>query len=210
MSGKLEIRCPSCHQGFAVNDRHVGRKVKCSGCGTAFTVAGSRTTASRCPGCGSPLAPDTVICLECGMNLKTGQSVRAQREPATPAAEEEAEEEEALTPAEKLCVLLGDWVPGIFRPSILIASIIVVLIGLGVMAGCVVLLAMRAVFLALILGAGGLIIYGQGLALLISGQFYLITDALAEFDGNKWCLFLILLLIPFGVIFAFIGQHATP
>lgn len=44
------------------------------------------TQADACPDCGNPITPNAVICINCGLNLKTGQHLQTKLEsPETPA-----------------------------------------------------------------------------------------------------------------------------
>ena len=48
----------------------------------------------NCPGCGKPIADGAVICINCGLNLKTGQKLQTVFEEPEPEPEPEPEEPE--------------------------------------------------------------------------------------------------------------------
>ena len=205
----MTIRCPNCNQGFAVGKEFVGKQAKCSACGTVFIVAGPRAAVRSCSGCGSPMAADAVICLQCGMNLETGEraQTQVQAQPAQEAPEPEEEEEEELTTADRVTVVIGEWVPGLFKPKVLIASTIVTLIGLALMWLTLYLIQQGTGMVAIMFAGLGLMVYAQALAWLLTGELQLLTDALADFDAYRWGIFLILWLTPFGIVFARIGKY---
>jgi len=152
----------------------------------------------RCWRCGTEYAADTVICVRCGIDLRTGETVGTDAD----------EEEKAPAPMRAL-LFIGELVPGLFRPVLLIVALLTAGVGLGVMWFSLLFLSWGGVLTACAVGAGGLIIYAQAVALVLNGSFCLLHEALAELDGRRWLLFFLLLSVPFVILFTVIG-HAYP
>lgn len=102
----LKIACTQCHKNFKVADNLAGKKVNCPSCKTVVPVPagaqdeltlqpagaapveddlklyvpgeepGAKTEVQACPACGHDVPIDGVLCVHCGYNLKTKQSVR--------------------------------------------------------------------------------------------------------------------------------------
>ncbi len=53
-----------------------------------------------CPGCGKPIADGAVICINCGLNLKTGQKLQTVFEEPEPEPEPEEPEKPETPPSE--------------------------------------------------------------------------------------------------------------
>ena len=45
---------------------------------------------NTCPKCGKQLGPNTIICMDCGINIKTGELLQAAVDPEGPDVEEES------------------------------------------------------------------------------------------------------------------------
>src|SRR5262245_33122191 len=68
-----------------------GARVRCPRCGTTFAPAAAAPPAEtgilalapeperRCPDCQALLAPDAVLCVNCGLNLRTGQKLKGPK-----------------------------------------------------------------------------------------------------------------------------------
>ncbi len=143
----------------------------------------------RCWRCGTEYGPDTVICVRCGIDLLTGEEIHA-----------DADEQERPAAPMRALLFVGELVPGLFRPALLIVSLLTACVGLAVMRFALLFLEWGAVLAVCAIGAGGLIIYAQAIALILNGSFCLLHDALAELDGKRWMLFFLLLSVPFVIL----------
>lgn len=151
----------------------------------------------KCPECGAYCESDAVICVRCGINLKTGMKM-------APVSTFDIEGE--LTSGERALVWLHDWVPGLLRPLVLIISIVTGAAGLGIMALSLFLLGLGAAISAFTVGAVGLIVWAQGIGWIMNGEFWLLTDILVEFDGKRWTVFFVLVIMPLVVAFG-LAKH---
>ena len=99
-----EITCPGCKAKLTVPETASGKTGRCRKCGATFVVAAAEpspeaeTTATTppaeasetttrqivCLSCGGDLPPDAVICVHCGLDLRTGEalSTRVEAEPS--------------------------------------------------------------------------------------------------------------------------------
>jgi hypothetical protein len=61
-----------------------GRQVTCANCKTAFTApaADSPSAGRRCQNCGAGVAPEAIVCVNCGTNLLTGRPVGRKARPS--------------------------------------------------------------------------------------------------------------------------------
>jgi len=101
--GSGRITCPQCGKRYRWQQRLAGRSVQCKGCGHTFMApatppgADSETGTieagppappgtNACPSCGAALRTDALLCVQCGYNLKTGQTVAAGDPTGAPAA----------------------------------------------------------------------------------------------------------------------------
>ena len=81
----IRFRC-KCGKRCRADDTDAGRVARCPRCGEALHVPASAPAArpaiaeeqsdQSCPSCGKPLAPGTVLCVDCGYHLKRGKTVR--------------------------------------------------------------------------------------------------------------------------------------
>ena len=82
----IEFRC-ECGRVLKAADDFAGRKAKCPACGGVVAIPAASTDAAAgieldedaakpqtsCPNCGEMLAAGTVLCVNCGCNLRTGE-----------------------------------------------------------------------------------------------------------------------------------------
>lgn len=61
----------------------------------------------------------------------------------------------------------------------------------------------------MMIAGAGLIVYAQGVAMILSAEFSMLPDAMLEFDGNRWCVFIVLIPIPFVIMFALLKHFAA-
>lgn len=106
MANPIVIECPQCHKQMKAPAELQGKRIKCKACGQAFAVqavpakpaAPARVADDdddgqvgpygfqtielkhRCPECAKELASeDTVVCLNCGYNLRTRTRVKTKK-----------------------------------------------------------------------------------------------------------------------------------
>ncbi len=149
--------------------------------------------ASKCPECGSEYDTNVVICVRCGIDLRTGRALQMDSDP--PAGETSSGEKRHCL-AMRALVFVGNLLPGMFRPGILVVSTLMVAAALVVFYFSMVFLLLGGVFTAVAMAAGGLILYGQAIAWMLTGGFGLLHEALADLDGSQWLMFFVLLLLP--------------
>ena len=111
----IEFTCQACGHVLKLRDEAAGKRGRCPSCGGAVSVPATPTSASTppvasaapagpapsvptpspapqtkaCPDCGNPLPLMAVICVKCGLNLKTGKKLQTVFEPPEGPAEEE-------------------------------------------------------------------------------------------------------------------------
>lgn len=119
----IKVTC-ACGQSFSAKDHLAGKTVRCPKCQQPLTVSqGSPAPAGGladlldeggvvgasmhgqqpCPGCKAPMTPGTVICVQCGYNLKVGQKMEMMTNVdfSSPDAKPMSDAEKALAKAEK-------------------------------------------------------------------------------------------------------------
>ncbi len=143
-----------------------------------------------CWKCGEAYPEEVLICVECGIDLRSGDEIKADDDP-----------EEPLTPLQKVAAFIGKLAPGLFRPALAIASVGVMAIGLFVMAFAISMAVLIPVG-AFAIGAGGVIVYAHGIAWILAGECGFLSSTLVELDGKRWALFFVILWAPIGVVFA--------
>ena len=80
---KIDITCNNCGATFRVAEKYAGKRVKCSFCDKRITVpntAGSSST-QTCRQCHSKMTAGSVICIECGYDLRSNKKVSDQHQP---------------------------------------------------------------------------------------------------------------------------------
>lgn len=119
----IKVQCNSCGAGFKAKDELAGRRVKCPKCKQALTIpqpaqpqavgaaahnplldlldqedVRSVARGPVCDNCGVEVQPGTVICIECGFNLETGEKLRTQ----STADDADFSSESTMTDAERI------------------------------------------------------------------------------------------------------------
>ena len=206
----MKISCPGCGQAFHVEAHFAGKSVKCSACSEVFVAEAERKSEHKCPMCRKPIAEEAVMCIACGTHLLTGRQVVTRHEadePERPVEEDEEEPEPTL--ADRICMGIALFAPGLFKPGILIVSALLAIVGLAIISLSIVILRLGAGFAGLMIAGGGLIVYAQGVAMILSGEFSMLPDAMLEFDTNRWCVFIVLIPIPFVIMFALLKHFSA-
>lgn len=195
----MRVQCPGCKQTLQAPESAVGKKAQCKGCRNVFVIPppAPRLDVKSCPNCRVELDATAVLCFACGLNLQTG------RMPAAPAPVEAppVEEEERPSLFVRTVECVGEYLPGIFRPWIIVLSGVLTIVALVVMGFCVALALLGTLIEACMVGGLGLIIYGQALAMLLVGETGLLHELLAELDGKRWMLFFLMLFSPFVILY---------
>ena len=158
-----------------------------------------------CPNCGRAYEQEFIICVNCGLDLRTGRRQKPQVLQVDQDAEDEFEEEEDQEPAPpsamfKVVAWTAEYLPGLFRPLLLLSAILLTCFGIFViLMGCVLLLSFVLLGAMAMLAVGSLA-YAQAVSFIVYGGFELLPEALADFDSTRWLLWFIGLLLP-GVTF---------
>ena len=93
----IQVSC-QCGQRFVAKDQLAGKRVKCPKCGNPLTVpgllgktkgdshsiselldqAGLRAGVTRCPGCGTEMSKNAILCVMCGFDLRRGHRIKTR------------------------------------------------------------------------------------------------------------------------------------
>jgi hypothetical protein len=95
----IAFECPSCSQALEAPDECAGQVIQCPACEQEITVPAAPAAEEAaplsvlgaldsepeesaappaeggCPGCGAELAEGAAICIQCGLNIKTGEKI---------------------------------------------------------------------------------------------------------------------------------------
>ena len=198
----MKVRCPKCTAEIDVPDATKPQQLTCAQCGVELAWRPKAPEAVTCPACGIVAAPGAVLCVECGLNIETGTPTRV--------ADEEPVEEAPPSLPMRALQFVGEWMPGLLRPMVLVLSIVVGILGLGILAFGLALFGVGAIIGAFAVAAAGVIVYAHAVAWLIDGGFGLLSDALVDFDGPRWGIFFLLLILPFVSVFLLIRVLLAP
>jgi hypothetical protein len=146
----------------------------------------------QCPSCKAVWPGDAVMCVQCGTDLRTGGAyVPPAGDP--PDVEEPTERPGLLMRA---ILWLGELAPGLFRVTIVLA-VLVLIAGAGFLGMVALsLFGMGVLFGAIAVGAMAMTAYAQAMALLLAGEFRVLSSAMVDFTSQQWTLFLLLVLVP--------------
>ncbi len=160
-----------------------------------------------CPRCSGVYPQDVVVCVRCGIDLRTGQ-------PLPTAQDAPDEPDEAPPPWWRLGpAYFAACFPGLLRPTVLIGAMLAGVLGLVViLLGLMLILGFMVVLSGSFVAAGGLVIWAQGAAWIVQGEYGMLHDQLADFDGVQWNLFLLLVAAPIVllVILMTLAAESTP
>ena len=192
----MTLRCPKCQAEIQIGDESRTQQLRCATCGVELTWRPKPQQGTPCPACETVAPPGAVICVNCGLNLKTGTPTRIAS-----VDDEPGEEEAPPSPPMRALMLIGEFAPGLLRPLVLIASLVVAVLGLGILAFGLALFAAGVLLSAFAVGAAGVIVYAHGIAWLLDGGLSWLPEALVDFDGPRWGIFFVLLLAPLVALF---------
>ena len=89
----FDFNCPHCQHSLEASPDISGATVNCPACGKPFLVpappvpetsVSAPSTPSVCPSCNSPMPDKSVLCVNCGFDLRTNQPVSAELPPFLP------------------------------------------------------------------------------------------------------------------------------
>jgi hypothetical protein len=147
----------------------------------------------HCWKCRRDYPPETKVCVGCGVNLETGELLKPE-----PTWEEIEEEHAPKTVGE----WLGCYIPGLYRPLLILGCVAMALVALVLWGLSLVLLSQGVAITSVVVGAVGMIAWGQGVVFLLAGRFCILHDGLADLRGPQWQLLAFLVLLPlvlFGI-----------
>jgi hypothetical protein len=144
---------------------------------------------TKCPFCGAERGPDTKFCTECGSRLGAPSIGRPLPQPPQ-------EEEQEVVGAARLLQWFMEYFPGIFRPKVLVLSILALVVALGVGILALVMALLGAVIPAMFIGGSAMVIYWTAVSWLLLGDLCMPSEALAEFNGTHWLIFALLAAAP--------------
>ncbi len=138
-----------------------------------------------CPKCGAECAESYRFCGRCGKPLK-GAIVEEERGPGL---------------LDALFWFLNI-LPGLMRPSVIIVSLLVMALSVPVGYLGVILFLMGGVIAAVMVLGFALMMWGTGWLWLLYGYLCLPSEALADLEGYKWTIWILLVLAPITLLFA--------
>ena len=160
--------------------------------------------ARTCPGCGGEYEPAVKICVECGIDLRTGKRLASHIERADDEPDDDEtfdDEEVRINPFYRFVVIVAQMFPGLIRPGLLIGSVLMAALGLTISVFGLIMffgfgMMMMFVLSGVVVAAVGVLAYAQAVAWLIMGEYMLLVECLSEFDSKQWNIFFILLASP--------------
>jgi hypothetical protein len=144
-----------------------------------------------CGKCDSPNMSTARFCARCGAPLAGAPS--AQGEEAPPGA-----------PLRVLMWFL-ELFPGLVRPSVVIPFVLAMPLAAGLGYLGFFLLSMGGLFGGVAIAAFGLVVYWAAWTWMIYGYVCMPAEALAEFDGKRWLLFVLASVVPAAAVALKIG-----
>jgi hypothetical protein len=88
---EIRFSCPDCDQDLEAPEDMAGEVVECPSCEAQLAVPGEAVSAPgaalpgvddaddggdvECPSCSQTMAPDAVLCVHCGYNIKLGKKL---------------------------------------------------------------------------------------------------------------------------------------
>lgn len=177
-----------------MDDDVAGKIVDCPVCNEPFRVQDTNGDRRLCPNCSADMGDGSVICVDCGYNSETGDSMRTII----------SEESEELPLWHRCLNMVADTVPGLFKPTILLAAILCFGVSQLLIAfGLFLMLGLQVVLSGTVLTAFGLMIYAQSISLMLSGTFERMSQAMTDFESVHWWIFMTFVFGPFLAILLF-------
>lgn len=92
MSVRVKCPNPDCRKAYAIASELAGKKVRCRACGQVFRTPASQEPVEAepggsCPECGAAMADGAIICVSCGVNVKSGEKIQTEIGSHTPPRE---------------------------------------------------------------------------------------------------------------------------
>lgn len=170
-------------------------------------------TTHTCPQCETEYEEEVCICVPCGIDLRTGQSLVTEvREQDEEGPDEEPERETEEPEEEELWLrmarTIGQFVPGLFRPIVVACVLGVALLDCVIVYFAMLVFALGAMFAGITMASVALVLYAQAVAWLLTARVELLTDALCEMDQLHIMMFLVAVFGPFMVLFVVMGLTA--
>lgn len=153
--------------------------------------------AMTCPRCGVECDAGEPRCLSCGGYLG------ARRRPSV--VEQPPEPEPEVSGAMGFALRFLEMFPGFVQPKVLALSLAALPVAAGLLYLALVMAGFGALFTAIAIGAFAAVVYWTALAWMLHGELCMPSEALAEFDGTKWMVFLLLAFAPVSAFFYYVG-----
>ncbi len=181
----IEFKCPHCEKAHSVGEDDAGKMFECSGCGNIF----HSPSPQACPNCQFLLEPGVVVCIKCGFNLKTKQKMETviHIDDGSPAWV-------------KFLRYVNDIMPGIFRPLIVLSFLLCIAAAFFLAILGLMIIGMGVFLSGIFVCSGALMVYAQGVALLLAGEFQLIKSALVDFTERQMWIFMLMVFGPCGLL----------
>jgi hypothetical protein len=93
----------------------------------------------------------------------------------------------------------------LFRPKVLVAGLLMTVLALGIGVLALVAAVFGAVLSAMFIGGLAVLCYWTALAWIFTGDICMPSEALADFNGTQWMLFVALTGLVIGICLAFLG-----
>ena len=154
----------------------------------------------NCPECGAIYDAEAVLCVRCGVDLKTG---RRHRQTVHSSENDPPAEPPEPTPGAGayLWQFIRDYFPGFFRPMLLLVSLLVGALGMVILAmGIGITALFGTVFTGVAICGVGFVLYLQGVAWIQGGDYSLLPDQMTDFDSNDWMIFILLWGAPLPLL----------
>ena len=191
----IEFKCPHCGKDYSVGEDDAGKMFECSECGNIFHTPSPQC----CPSCQKLLDPGVIVCVRCGFNLKTKQKM-----------ETVIHIDDGSPIWLKFLRYVYDIMPGLFRPLIVLSFLVCIALAITLVFLGLMVIAMGVFFSGIAICSGALMVYAQGVALLLAGEFQLLKSALVDFKEKQMWVFVLMVFGPCGLLLAamfIIGKH---
>ena len=198
--GRINTNCPICNKINSFSHDKWGQMVACPDCGNLFVLKNATPVSVKCLECETQIQPGVRICVECGYSFDTGEKVKEHIE---------VYGEDFSAPIKALNLFV-DLFPGLFRISTFVGAFFAFVLAIAMFYFSFVILLLGAVMSFLLLSVGALYVYAHGVAFILTGEVQMLQTAYAEMTGNKWSLFLSLIIAPpvliFGLLYTILSK----